>query len=144
METFSALLALCVGNSPVNSPHKGQWRGVLMFYVRLNKRLSKQWQGWWFETPSRLLWRHCLEGIFMQSSFTRCEYFCDKIQFVKLNKNIFFMENRLTFRYLWTLVMCTYGHSTRTFLNKWIKATTYEMIGHDMIRNIVWYDITTQ
>ena len=33
MNTFSALLALCVGNSPVpvNSPHKGQWRGALMF-----------------------------------------------------------------------------------------------------------------
>ena len=33
METFSALLALCVGNSPVpvNSPHKDQWRGALMF-----------------------------------------------------------------------------------------------------------------
>ena len=32
-ETFSALLALCTGNSPVpvNSPHKGQWRGALMF-----------------------------------------------------------------------------------------------------------------
>ena len=30
---FFALLALCVGNSPVsvNSPHKGQWRGALMF-----------------------------------------------------------------------------------------------------------------
>ena len=33
METFSALLALCVGNSPVTGefPHKGQWRGALMF-----------------------------------------------------------------------------------------------------------------
>ena len=33
MEAFSALLALCAGNSPVpvNSPHKGQWRGTLMF-----------------------------------------------------------------------------------------------------------------
>ena len=32
-ETFSALLAICAGNSPVlvNSPHKGQWRGSLMF-----------------------------------------------------------------------------------------------------------------
>ena len=29
--TFSALLALCAGNSPVNSPHKGQWRGAFMF-----------------------------------------------------------------------------------------------------------------
>ena len=33
METYSALLALCWGiqRSPVNSPHKGQWRGALMF-----------------------------------------------------------------------------------------------------------------
>ena len=31
METFSALLAICVGNSPMNSPNKGQWRGALMF-----------------------------------------------------------------------------------------------------------------
>ena len=33
MESFSALLALCAANSPVpvNSPHKGQWRGALMF-----------------------------------------------------------------------------------------------------------------
>ena len=33
METFSAFLAFCAGNSPVpvNSPHKGQWREALMF-----------------------------------------------------------------------------------------------------------------
>ena len=33
METFSVLLALCEGNhrSPVHSPHKSQWRWVLMF-----------------------------------------------------------------------------------------------------------------
>ena len=33
METFSALLANCAGNSPVpvNSPHKGQWRRALIF-----------------------------------------------------------------------------------------------------------------
>ena len=41
METFSMLLALCAGNSPVpvNFPHKGQWRGALMFSlicVRIN------------------------------------------------------------------------------------------------------------
>ena len=54
-ETFSALLAICAGNS-----HKGQLRGALMvFYLRPNKRLSKQWWGWWFETPSSPLWCHC-------------------------------------------------------------------------------------
>ena len=33
IETFSALLTVCAGNSPitVNSPHKGQWRGAFMF-----------------------------------------------------------------------------------------------------------------
>ena len=33
MEKISALLAICAVNSPVpvNSPHKGQWRGALMF-----------------------------------------------------------------------------------------------------------------
>ena len=30
METFSALLAIW---SPVNSPHRGQWRGALMFFL---------------------------------------------------------------------------------------------------------------
>ena len=46
---------------PVNSPHKAQWRGALMFSLicALNKRLSKQSWGWWFETPSRSSWRHC-------------------------------------------------------------------------------------
>ena len=42
---------------PVNSPHKGQWRGALTF--SLICALSKQWWGWWFETPSCPLWRLC-------------------------------------------------------------------------------------
>ena len=31
----------------------------VFFDMRLNKRLSKQSWGWWFETPSCSLWRHC-------------------------------------------------------------------------------------
>ena len=40
--------------SPVNSPHKGQWRGALTFSLicARNGRLSEQSWGWWFETPS--------------------------------------------------------------------------------------------
>ena len=51
-----------IHRSPVNSPHKDQWRGALMFSLidlRLNKRLSKQSWGWWFETLLCPLWRHC-------------------------------------------------------------------------------------
>ena len=62
METFSALLAICVGNSPVPGEFPTQ-RPVtrsfdVFFDLRLNKRLSKQSWGWWFETPSWSLWRH--------------------------------------------------------------------------------------
>ena len=31
----------------------------VFFYLRLNKRLSKQSWGWWFETPPWSLWRQC-------------------------------------------------------------------------------------
>ena len=50
-----------IHRSPVNSPHKGRWRGALVvfFDLRMNKQLSKQSWGWWFETPSRPLWHHC-------------------------------------------------------------------------------------
>ena len=62
METFSALLAICAGNSPVPGEFPTQ-RSVtrsfdVFFDLCLNKRLSKQWWGWWFETLSRWLWRH--------------------------------------------------------------------------------------
>ena len=31
----------------------------VFFHLHLNERLSKQSWGWWFETPSCSLWRHC-------------------------------------------------------------------------------------
>ena len=31
----------------------------VFFDLRLNKQMSKQWWGWWFETLSRPLCRHC-------------------------------------------------------------------------------------
>ena len=65
METFSALLAICAGNSPVNGEFPTQ-RPVarsfdVFFDLRPNKRLSIQSWGWWFEALSRPLWRHCNE-----------------------------------------------------------------------------------
>ena len=62
MKTFSALLALCAGKSPVTGEFPAQ-RPVtrsfdVFFDLRPNERLSKQWWGWWFETQSCPLWRH--------------------------------------------------------------------------------------
>ena len=65
METLSASLALCVGNSLITGESPAQ-RPVtrnfdVFFDLPLNKRLSNQPRGWWFETPSWSLWRHCNE-----------------------------------------------------------------------------------
>ena len=76
VETFSALLALCVGTSPVTGEFPSP-RPV----TRLNKRLGKQSWGWWFETPSRPLWRHS-NGALISLSCKLC--FCLSIKFPKL------------------------------------------------------------
>ena len=62
METFSALLAICAGNSPVPGEFPTQrpvTRSCNVFFdLRPNKRLSEQWWGWWFATQLWSLWRH--------------------------------------------------------------------------------------
>ena len=63
IKTFSALLTLDAGNSPVTCEFPSQ-RPVTRSFdffsnLRLNKRLSKQSWGLWTETPSGSLWRHC-------------------------------------------------------------------------------------
>ena len=59
---FSALLALCAGNSPVTGEFPSQrpvTRSIGVFSdLRLNKRLSKQSGHRWSETPSCSLWHH--------------------------------------------------------------------------------------
>ena len=50
MKTFSALLDLCAGNSPVSFD--------VFVDLRLMKPLRKQWRLRWFETPEPSLWRH--------------------------------------------------------------------------------------
>ena len=63
METFSTLLAIYAGNSLASGEFRTQ-RPVMrsfdiFFDLCLNKRLSKQSWGWWFETLSCPLWHHC-------------------------------------------------------------------------------------
>ena len=65
MQTFSALLAICARNSPGTGEFPAQrpvTRSFEVFFdLHLNKQLSKQSWGWWFETISCSLWRHCNE-----------------------------------------------------------------------------------
>ena len=68
METFSALLAICAGNSPVTGEFLTQRPVTRSFDVFFNKWLSKQSRCWWFETPSCPLWRRRNA----QTSFCKC------------------------------------------------------------------------
>ena len=101
-ETFYALLAICAENSPVPGEFPAQ-RPVtrssdVFFDLRLNKRLSKQSWGWWFETLSRPLRRHC-NGV--QSCPVRCgvdiaaDITVTSIPRARYSRDtVFWMENR--------------------------------------------------
>ena len=52
METFSPVPGEFSTQRPVTRSFD------VFFDLRSNKRLSKHWWCWWFETPSRPLWRH--------------------------------------------------------------------------------------
>ena len=84
MELFTALLTICAGNSPVPGEFPAQ-RPVtrsfdVFFDLRLNKRLIKQSWGWWLETLSCPLWRHCNETLLYMymylHNFIHQEYVC--------------------------------------------------------------------
>ena len=49
-----------IQRSPVNPPHKGQWRGalVLSLFCAWTNGLANNRDLGWFKTPSRPLWRH--------------------------------------------------------------------------------------
>ena len=46
------------------------WSFDVVFDIRLNKRFSKQPWGWWFETPSLSLWRHCNDKVHSKGDLT--------------------------------------------------------------------------
>ena len=94
MEIFSALLALSAGNSPVTGEFPSQRPATRSFDVCLIcawiKPLSKQSWGWWFETPSGSLWRHCNGGALY--------IFCFAIDMTMLrHKNAFHVTRPLIF-----------------------------------------------
>ena len=89
MKIFSALLAICAGNLPVTGEFPVQrsvTRSFDVFFDRcLNKRLSKQWRGWWFEMPSRPLWRHCNVSVYLND--TQCDKLSEKVHCIHYRTN---------------------------------------------------------
>ena len=107
METFSALQAKWVGNSPVPSEFPAQ-RPVtqsfdVFFDLGLNKSLSKQWQGRWFKTASHPLWRHC----------NAKNMFFHIMAYVPLGKNVRIAEEsaiKLKCYQIWYLFIDVFGY----------------------------------
>ena len=106
MEAFSALLAVCAGNSPVAGDFPAQRPVTRSFDVfldlRLNKRLRKQLWGRWFESLSCPLWRHCNVRFVLNDSMAHCscntayliatitgvsrQVYCEEIWYMRLSK----------------------------------------------------------
>ena len=116
METFSALLALCAGNSPVTGEFPAQRPMVRRFDVfldlSLNKQFNKQSWGRWFETSSCSLWRHCNaallyrlnDNIFGDSGLPHGYHISSSVDFVgelKANTYKLYFVNTECFSIVW-------------------------------------------
>ena len=96
METFSALLAICAGNSPVPGEYPTQ-RPVtrsfdVFFDLPLNKLVSKHSWGWWFGTLSGPLWRHNNVSTICCSWISTIDFGVAML-FVTLSVNVTFESN---------------------------------------------------
>ena len=77
------------------------------FDLRLNKRLSKQSWGWWFETLSRPLWRHC-------NALRQAWGISVNLTDMKPNQNI---ASHISCLYLLELTLCFTLSNTQTISN---------------------------
>ena len=121
METFSALLAICAGNSSVPSEFPTQ-RPVtrscdVFFDLRLNKRLSKQSWGWLFET---ILWSwlyHC--------NVSRAKTYISSVGlgFSRWEVSMCIVQLFFVRRQAFSVAVCKAGYSTGVLF--WSKFTQY-------------------
>ena len=83
----------------------------VFFDLRLNERLSKQSRGWWFETPSRSLWRHCNDVATWHPTMSQWTEVWHKAQnnpakpFWIVN-HFLVQHNSISLRYVWTCQVC--------------------------------------
>ena len=87
------------------------------FDLHPNKRLSKQWRGWWFQTLSSPLWRHCNV------------YDCPSANEVTLTDTVEWITwNRSWYSFVHSqLICCCLGYMT-VISNVWISNTTGHLI----------------
>ena len=122
METFSVVLAIYAGNSPVPGEFPAQRLVTRSFHVcfdlRLNKRLNKQSWGWLFETLSRPLWRHC--NVLLQLIWERRT----KPKFTITQSTVLINPRKMPFIFYF-LSLCEQGFGTET---RWNLSQTFSML----------------
>ena len=79
----------------------------VFFDLRLNKRLRKQTWGWWFETPSRPLWRQCNDHLVLlicspgQSCNNIIMIRIEPIAFVYKSTDLKSLSRHHLFKFIW-------------------------------------------
>ena len=92
------------------------WGFDVIFDLRLNHKLSKQWKHLWFETPSRSLWRHC-NGTDIEVNTLRNNHIPQKIwDVIDLLHNSHNAPVPYPTMHYFVTEMCTGGHISVT---KW-------------------------
>ena len=85
METFTGpLCGEFTGEFPNQTPLTRSYN--VFFDLRVKERLSKQSWGWWLETPSCPLWRHCnVYGLCVDSKFYTSKLQKSMIELIVIN-----------------------------------------------------------
>ena len=132
---FRVTAPLC-GEFPVTGEFPSQrpvTRSFGVFYdLRLNIRLSKQSWGWWFETPSRPLWRHSNENRMFSSREPMSGVYVDVDGYVnwerRYNITLILSARKITkssstFSAIKTLIAIEYNYFNSMIQSKWNQIT---------------------
>ena len=115
-----------IHRSPVNSPHKGQWRGALMFSL-ICVWLRKQSWGWWFETLSCPLWRHYNDesytvwNQYVYVSYRWYKYWVDSFSPARWGNNFTSVFVKFFLRIHILTTACEIGKSTLVLVMAWCR-----------------------
>ena len=74
----------------------------VFFDLRLNKRLSKQSWGWWFETLSCPLWRHCNVIKFIRYDISSVDHCWNPWFPPKFKRHCYSSECRISLDFIYT------------------------------------------
>ena len=169
METFSTLLALCVGNSPITGEFPSQrpvtWSFDVFFALRLNKQLSKETWGWWFEMPSYPLWCHCNDTrhcnndssmftgmysdhtcVVMQTVLQAAGILSALMEFLGISDNFSVISSRVYFHYLTTIFNCRTNNTKLTYhpvlILQWnhMSIKTSQITGNSVVHSTACWD----